>query len=184
MTPRKPSSRRPPTTRAKSPSAATVPTAAARAPRIVTMSPASCLALLERHTVGRMAYAYRNRVDITPIHYVHSEGWLFVRTSDGSKMTTLRHVPWVAFEVDEVEGVFDWKSVVVHGAVYRMARDGAPAEAKLWSKGMALLKRIVPETGTPDDPVPYRTVVFGIHVDTISGRSSSLARASSRARPR
>jgi hypothetical protein len=49
---------------------------------------------------------------------------------------------------------------------------------------MELLKRIVPETGTPDDPVPFRTVVFGIHVDTISGRSSSRAHASSRARPR
>ena len=144
------------------------------------MRPADCLALLERHTVGRMAYTFRNRVDITPIHYVYSDGWLFARTSDGAKMTTLRHLPWVAFEVDEVDGVFDWKSVVVHGTVYRMAPDGAPTEAKLWRKGMALLKRIVPEAGTPDDPVPFRTVVFGIHVDTISGRSSASARARSK----
>jgi uncharacterized protein len=97
-------------------------------------------------------------------------------------MTTLRHVPWVAFEVDEIHGVFDWKSVVVHGTAYRMARDGAPTEVKLWNKGMALLTRIVPETGTAGDPVPFRTVVFGIHVDSISGRSSSSARAKSRTR--
>jgi uncharacterized protein len=185
MTARTPSSRRPSTTRAKSSSsAAGARSSAGPPPRIAVMRSADCLALLERHTVGRIAYAHRNRVDIVPIHYVHSDGWLFARTSDGAKMTTLRHVPWVAFEVDEVDGVFDWKSVVVHGTVYRMAPDGAPAEAKLWSKGMALLKRIVPETGTPDDPVPFRTVVFGIHVDTITGRSSSRARTPPRARPR
>ena len=184
MTARMKSSRRPSTTRAKSSaSAAVAPRSPGPPPRIAVMRSADCLALLERHTVGRIAYTFRNRVDIAPIHYVYSDGWLFARTSDGSKMTTLRHVPWVAFEVDEVDGVFDWKSVVVHGAVYRMARDGAPGEAKLWSKGMELLKRIVPETGTPDDPMPFRTVVFGIHVDTISGRSSARSRTPSRARP-
>ena len=156
--------------------------ASARAPRAVTaphiaaMRPASCLALLRRHSVGRMAYTFHNRVDITPIHYVYSDGWLFARTSHGAKMTTIQHVPWVAFEIDEVQGVFDWRSVVVHGTVYIMARDGSPTEVKLWSKGIALLTRIVPATGTADDPVPYRTLVFGIHVDTITGRTSSSRR--------
>ena len=185
MTVRTRSPRRPSKARATSPaSPATARPSGTRPPRIVTMRSADCLALLERHTVGRMAYTFHNRVDITPIHYVYSDGWLFARTSDGGKMTTLRHAPWVAFEVDEVDGVFDWRSVVVHGTAYRMARDGAPAEGKLWSKGMTLLKRIVPETGTAGDPVPFRTVVFGIHVDSISGRSCSSARARARARPR
>ena len=184
MTARTTSQRRRSKARAKPPASASTARPGARPPRIVTMRPADCLALLERHTVGRMAYTFRNRVDITPIHYVYADGWLFARTSDGAKMTTIRHAPWVAFEVDEIHGVFDWKSVVVHGTVYRMARDGAPTEVRQWSKGMALLKRIVPETGTPDDPVPFRTVVFGIHIDTISGRSSTGARATSKPRPR
>lgn len=147
------------------------------APHITAMRPASCLALLRRHSVGRMAYTFHDRVDITPIHYVYSDGWLFARTSHGAKMTTIQHVPWVAFEIDEVKAVFDWRCVVVHGTVYTMARDGSPSEAKLWSKGIALLSRIVPATGTADDPVPYRTLVFGIHVDTITGRTSSVRRA-------
>lgn len=152
------------------------------APRIVTMRPSACIRLLERHTVGRMAYTFHNRVDIQPIHYVYGDGWLFARTSHGGKMTTIRHVPWVAFEVDEVRDVFSWKSVVVHGTVYTMERDGGPFERKLWSKGIAQLKRIVPDTGTASDPVPYRSLVFGIHVDTITGRSCSPVAAPVRAR--
>ena len=39
-----------------------------------------------------------------------------------------------------------WKSVVAYGTVYTMAPDGGPKETRLWQKGMALLKRIVPDT--------------------------------------
>jgi nitroimidazol reductase NimA-like FMN-containing flavoprotein (pyridoxamine 5'-phosphate oxidase superfamily) len=120
-----------------------------------------------------MAYAFRGRVDITPIHYVYQDGWLFARTSHGAKMDVLEHSPWVAFEVDELESVFDWRSVVVHGAAYVMPSDGSPIEAQLWQRGVDALRRIVPETGTDDDPVPYRSLVFGIHVDAITGRASS-----------
>lgn len=145
-------------------------------PRITIMRPSACLALLRRHKVGRMAYAFQNRVDITPIHYVYEDGWLFARTSHGTKMSVLEHSPWVAFEVDEMDGVFDWRSVVVHGTAYSMPRDGSPLEASLWQHGVEALRAIVPETGTDDDPVPYRSLVFGIHVDTITGRASSSTR--------
>ena len=143
-------------------------------PNIRKMSAASCLALLRRETVGRMAFSFHDRVDITPIHYVYANKWLFARTSHGAKMTTIAHVPWVALEVDEVQSVFEWKSVVVHGTVYLAERDAGPVEAQRWRKGIELLKRIVPGTGTTHDPVAFRSLVFGIHVDSLSGRISSL----------
>ena len=146
---------------------------AKRAPQISDMTSDACHALLQRHHVGRMAYCFHNRVDITPLHYVYADGWLFARTSHGHKMEVLAHAPWVAFEVDEMEGVFDWRSVVVHGTVYTMPQDGSPLEAELWQRGVDALRRIVPETATDDDPVPYRSIVFGIHVVSVSGRASS-----------
>jgi hypothetical protein len=121
-------------------------------PHITAMSEAACHALLQRHAVGRMAYSFHDRVDITPIHYVFADGWLFARTSHGAKMTTIEHAPWVAFEVDEIDSVFDTEH---------------------WRRGVELLRRIVPATGTEDDPVPYRTLVFGIFVDSITGRAST-----------
>lgn len=144
-----------------------------RPPTITSMSEHSCLALLQRHAVGRMAHSFHDRVDITPIHYVFADGWLYARTSHGAKMTTIAHSPWVAFEVDEIESVFEWRSVVVHGTAYEMPRDGSPSDAQHWSRGIDLLRRIVPATGAADDPVPDRTLVFGIHVDTVTGRAST-----------
>ncbi len=142
-------------------------------PRITTMSEAACLALLHRHSVGRMAHTFHDRVDITPIHYVFADGWIFARTSHGAKMETIAHSPWVAFEVDEVEEVFEWRSVVVHGTVHLMPRDGSPLDVEHWRRGIELLRRIVPATGTDKDPVAFRTLVFGIYVDTITGRAAT-----------
>ena len=145
-------------------------------PRIVELSAEACTALLRRHHVGRMAYAFRERVDITPIHYVYSDGWLFARTSHGGKMDLLAHAPWVAFEVDEIDSVFDWRSVVVHGTAHTMEREGSSLDAEHWARGIAALRVVVPETGTADDPVPYRTLVFGIFVHSVTGRASSTRR--------
>jgi hypothetical protein len=33
--------------------------------------------------------------------------------------------------------------------------------------------RLIPSAFSPDDPTPYRTVVFGIHASQIEGRASS-----------
>lgn len=144
-------------------------------PRIREMRLASCHALLRRGVVGRLAFSFHDRVDITPIHYIFSDGWLFARTSHGAKMTTIQHVPWVAFEVDEVEGVFDWRSVVVHGSVYLVEPGETPSGRETYERTIARLRELLPSMFAPDDPAPHRTVLFRIHVDRMTGRSASSA---------
>jgi nitroimidazol reductase NimA-like FMN-containing flavoprotein (pyridoxamine 5'-phosphate oxidase superfamily) len=152
-------------------------TARPGAPVIRELGRAECEALLARSHVGRIAYSFRDRVDITPVHYVADGAWLFGRTSEGAKLDTLRHNQWVAFEVDEVEGLFRWRSVVVHGAFRILGPEGPPADAELWERAIDRLRELLPETATYEDPVAFRTVVFGIHVDAVSGRESTPAEA-------
>jgi nitroimidazol reductase NimA-like FMN-containing flavoprotein (pyridoxamine 5'-phosphate oxidase superfamily) len=68
--------------------------------------------LLARNHVGRIAYSFHDRVDIEPISYVFADDAFYMRTEPGSKLATLAHAPWAAFEVDEIRGPFDWRSVV------------------------------------------------------------------------
>lgn len=126
--------------------------------------------VLKRNKVGRLAFAFHDRVDIQPIHYVYERGWLFGRTSDGSKLATLRHNQWIAFEVDEVADVFDWKSVVVHGSFWLARGHGMPHSEEVYQRAVALLDTIVPGTFTADDPVAFRQVVFRIAVTDMRGR--------------
>ena len=131
-----------------------------------------CDAILQRNEVGRIAYSFHDRVDIEPIHYVHRGEWLYARTSPGAKLMTLTHNRWVAFEVDEITGRFDWQSVVVRGSVYLLDPNGSPADQEAYEEGVGLLRNIVPETLAADDPVGFRYLLFRIHMDEVTGRAA------------
>ncbi len=142
-------------------------------PAFRELDPAECTALLQRHHVGRMAFSRKDRVDIEPIHYVFDDGWLYGRTQPGTKLEVLTHNRWVAFEVDEVDALFDWRSVVVKGGFYLLRRDGSEQEVAIYDKGIRILRTLVPETMTPHDPLPERAIVFRIHIDEMYGRAAS-----------
>ena len=133
---------------------------------------AEAQALLARNHVGRIAYSFHNRVDIEPISYVYADDTIYMRTAPGSKLLTLAHAPWVAFEVDEVRGPFDWQSVVVHGTVYLVPRSAPPAAQDHYRHAVQRLRELIPEAFGDDDPAPDRSVVLKLHIDTCTGREA------------
>ena len=126
---------------------------------------AECRALLARNHVGRMAFSFHDRVDIQPLSYAYEGDWIACRTQPGNKIWTLERSPWVAFEVDEVRGPYDWQSVVVRGTVYRLDEPSAERDATI-----AALRTAVPDAFTDEDPAPHRVLVFRIYVRELSGR--------------
>lgn len=144
-------------------------------PTFRSLDPPEMEALLARHHVGRLAYSFHDDVEIEPIHYVYADGVLYARTAPGHKLHTLEHHRWVAFEVDEVDGLFDWRSVVVHGAVYRVEPGETPSDRATYDRTLARLRELVPALFRADDPAPERTVLFRIHVDRMTGRAATSA---------
>ena len=141
------------------------------APTLRSLEADESRTLLARHRVGRIAYALHDRVDIEPVHYVYDGDWLFGRTSMGTKLATLAHRPWCAFEVDEIHAMFDWTSVVVKGSFYLL--DPADCSPGLYVLALEQLTHLIPGTFSPGDPVPHRTVLFGIYVQELSGRAAT-----------
>jgi nitroimidazol reductase NimA-like FMN-containing flavoprotein (pyridoxamine 5'-phosphate oxidase superfamily) len=137
------------------------------------LTEAQCHVILDRNRVGRLAFAFNNQLDIAPVHFIRKGPWLYGRTAPGTKLTTLAHAPWVAFEVDEIEGLFNWRSVVVHGAFYRLTPGGTSYDVGAWETGIEALRELVPGSFTKADPVPFRMVMFRISIDRISGRSAT-----------
>lgn len=129
-------------------------------------------AILARNHVGRIAYSFHDRVDIEPISYVFADGAIYLRTSPGSKLRTLAHAPWAAFEVDEVEGPFQWRSVVAHGSVYELREAGSAIERATYQRAVDRLREITPSALAADDPSPERRVLLKLHLDTLSGREA------------
>jgi nitroimidazol reductase NimA-like FMN-containing flavoprotein (pyridoxamine 5'-phosphate oxidase superfamily) len=143
-------------------------------PEFRSLTDAECVGILDRNHVGRLAFTFRDRVDIQPLHYVYDDGWLYGRTSEGAKLETLEHHQWVAFEVDDIRGPFDWESVVVRGSFYRLD-DEERRDPAIAAHAIALLRSIAPETLSKRDPAPHRAVLFRISIRELSGSSSRLA---------
>jgi nitroimidazol reductase NimA-like FMN-containing flavoprotein (pyridoxamine 5'-phosphate oxidase superfamily) len=151
-------------------------------PRFRDLAKKEIEGFLGRNHVGRIAFSFRTRIDIRPLHYVYADGWLFGRTSPSDKLVTLRHNQWVAFEVDEVSGMFDWKSVVAHGTFYRLTPEGSKSDVRLYQRGLRSIRELSPDVLTKRDPVPSRTELFGIALDSMTGRSCSTKGHSKSAR--
>ncbi len=133
-------------------------------------------AVLARRHVGRLAYSRRDRVDIEPIHFVYADGWIYVRTQPGTKLATIAHNPWVAMEVDEIESLFHWESVVLRGRL-ELLEDGPHAAARArHAKALEALRQLIPETLTAHDPTPDRTILCAIYVDEVEGRRARPGR--------
>jgi uncharacterized protein len=146
---------------------------AARGPRIVKLTKRQMVQLLKRNHVGRMAFVLHRQIELHPVHYVYADGALYGRTSFGAKYVAWMHAPYVAFEVDESEGAFDWRSVVLKGTVYVLGPRGTPAMRTEHRRAVSAIKKLLPSAFTARDPTPYRGVVFRIEPHEMTGRAAT-----------
>lgn len=142
-------------------------------PQFRVLTHEECEALLQRGSVGRLAFTHQHRVDIEPVHYVYRDGWIYGRTQRGTKVTQLVHRPWVAFEVDAVRGPFAWESVVAHGRVEFPDPGDGPRERDLHARAVAAFRTLIPAAFTEADPTPGRTIVFAISALELAGRAAT-----------
>ena len=142
------------------------------APTVRDLTRAECEEVLARNHVGRIAFSYHDHVDIEPIHYVYADGWIYGRTAPGSKLRTLAHNRWLAFETDEVEGAFAWRSVVIKGALYLLEPTSSPSG--VYELALSKVRQLIPSALSEADPSPNRNVVFRIHVDQLTGRMAGV----------
>ncbi len=143
-----------------------------QAPKFGELTDAQCWELLSRNHVGRLGFFNHGSVDIEPVHYVAGDSWLFVRSAEGTKIEAFAHHPYVAFEIDEIDGPFDWRSVVARGTVYMMSETGPRLDRVMFEKALTALRSFMPNALAPDDPTPLRDHLYGIHVDRVTGRTA------------
>lgn len=140
---------------------------------ISTLSDNDARALILRNHIGRLAFTLHDRVDIEPISYVADANSIYLRTSEGQKVSILRHHPWVAFEVDEINSPHDWQSVVVRGHIRHIEPERSDADREFAEHAIAVLRRLDPHVGSDQDAFAHRNQLWVLHMDQMTGRQSS-----------
>jgi uncharacterized protein len=71
--------------------------------------------LLQSQLIGRIGCCTGNKTFITPVTYVYHEGYIYAHSKDGYKISVMRRNPEVCFQVDMIENMRNWRSVIVWG---------------------------------------------------------------------
>lgn len=130
--------------------------------------------VLTAQVVGRIGCHLNNTIYIVPVAYAFDGDFIYVHSRVGKKIEVMRKNPDVCFQVDVIENLANWRSVVVNGVYEELVRGAAE------KKALKLLKdRLTPfvtsEAAMPaKDPPPgekkMRPVFFRIRILEKSGR--------------
>src|SRR5690606_3630448 len=71
--------------------------------------------VLNSQIIGRLGSCVGDKIYIVPVSYVYHEGYIYVRAKEGMKVEMMRQNPKVCFQVDAIDNMVNWRSVVVWG---------------------------------------------------------------------
>lgn len=71
--------------------------------------------LLTKEVVGRIGCTDGQMVYVVPISYAYDGEYIYCHTHEGLKVDIMRQSPVVCFEVDHLQNMANWQSVVAHG---------------------------------------------------------------------
>lgn len=123
-----------------------------RGGRVDELEATQCRRLLVANSVGRLGYSSSDGQRILPMNYVIAEDHLVIRTSPDHEVARFAHNRAVAFEVDEVDKLFQsgW-SVLVCGTATELPRASLRAmdvgeTPEPWAAGVRSLYLRIPLT--------------------------------------
>jgi nitroimidazol reductase NimA-like FMN-containing flavoprotein (pyridoxamine 5'-phosphate oxidase superfamily) len=128
------------------------------------LSQEEMMQMLQRHRVGRLACTANDRPYVVPINYVYQADAIYAYSMPGRKISIMREQPLVSFEIDEIDGPSNWRSVVAEGVYEELTDSSSAAQAKhLLVNGFATL------VGRGLDASPS-IILFRLRITELTGR--------------
>lgn len=105
---------------------------------IGTLTPAQVDDVLRGEVIGRIGCHAGGRTYVVPVTYAYADGCVYGHSAVGQKVEMMRENPDVCFEVEHVDALSRWKSVIAWGTYEEL--HGSDAD-----RGMqALIERMMP----------------------------------------
>ncbi|MCX7877256.1 MAG: pyridoxamine 5'-phosphate oxidase family protein [Ignavibacteria bacterium] len=136
--------------------------------------------ILIRNYTARLGCSDGNEVYVVPITYVYDGENILSHSNEGKKINIMRKNPEVCIEIDEVDDIFNWRSVIATGIFEELSGDeSVKAFSKIYEKLSGIMKKSATEDTHPhiDKPTLHKrdislnsTIVYRIKLIKITGR--------------
>lgn len=87
--------------------------------------------ILQKEVVGRLGCHANELTYVVPIAYVYRDGCLYGHSGLGTKIDIMRTNPNVCFEVDHMEDLANWQSVIAWGTYEELEGEEADSAMEL-----------------------------------------------------
>lgn len=107
-----------------------------------------CEALLRNNYIGRIAYIASGLPYVVPMTYYYrnqEKKSIILYSLEGHKINAMRKNRWVSFQVDEIESVAQWRSVLVQGEFEQLEQIDAKELLREFSQGVKAIVNRSPE---------------------------------------
>ena len=143
------------------------------------LSAKKSIELLSTNYIGRIAFMAKGNPDIIPItyHYDPEQHSIFSYSSEGGKIEAMRKNRTVAFQVDDITSLNNWRSVLIHGTFEELSGIDAKHILHKFAEGVKInirrkgvtaprfLHEFSSKTNTQGIPIVYR-----INIAEITGK--------------
>ena len=135
---------------------------------IKTLNRDEALELLTRGRIARLGCVAEDEAYVVPVHYYFDGEYAYFHSLPGRKVDALRAHPRACLQVDEIEDVVSWRSVLAYGNYEEI---GDPDERTgIVNSFMRRFPLLTPvESAVVHDGAPPRLITFRLHIDTING---------------
>lgn len=87
--------------------------------------------LLRSELVGRLGCCANDKPYIVPVAYAYDGNFIYGHTREGKKIHMLRENPSICFEVDHVDDMANWRSVLINGEFQELTENKKESENAL-----------------------------------------------------
>ena len=101
--------------------------------------------LLEQQRLGRIGCHADGLTYIVPINYVYQDGCIYAHSGPGKKIEMLDKNPQVCFQVDDIQDLLNWKSVITWG-IYEQITGSKEMQETM----QKIIRHIMPAMATGD----------------------------------
>lgn len=137
--------------------------------------------LIADNFIGRLGCSVDGKTYIVPISYAYDGEYIYFHTYEGMKVDMMRKNPNVCFQVDKMDNMASWESVIAWGTSEELTN---PEERKVGLQN--LIDRVLPKISSktvqlttqwpfpPDDISMINGIIFRIYLNEKSGRFEKM----------
>jgi nitroimidazol reductase NimA-like FMN-containing flavoprotein (pyridoxamine 5'-phosphate oxidase superfamily) len=135
------------------------------------LSETACREILARTHVARIACSRRGQPYVVPISYDFDGESLYSFSTLGQKIVWMRENPRVCVAVDDIDGQFDWTTVLVFGR-YEELRGDEYTRARDRARGLFEQRDQwwLPAAAKVNPPEHHVPIVYRIVIERLTGR--------------